>query len=146
MTTLANNSRSSAINAGKYTKAKRDEYLPVVSINVNGLKSKLKAPGFEEYIAAHDIVTLSETKHNCLDNLLGIRGFDIFSNTRKNCKTITEGQDKLQSTKRSDQNIVRPKWNPSLKQKYIYNLDESRINKIHLWWLYHLTSKYITKI
>ena len=61
MTTLANNSRSWAINAGKYPKAKRDEYLSVVSINVNGLKSKLKAPDFEEYIAAHDIVTLSET-------------------------------------------------------------------------------------
>ena len=30
------------------------------------------------------------------------------------------------------QNIVPPKWNPSLQQKYIYNLDESRINKIHL--------------
>ena len=47
-------------------------------------------------------------------------------------QTITEGQDKPQSTKRSDQNIVRPKWNPSLQQKYIDNLDESRINKIHL--------------
>ena len=47
-------------------------------------------------------------------------------------QTITEGQDKPQSTKRSDQNIVRPKWNPSLQQKYIDNLDECRINKIHL--------------
>ena len=47
-------------------------------------------------------------------------------------QTITEGQDKPQSTKRSDQNIVQPKWNPSLQQKYIDNLDESRINKIHL--------------
>ena len=91
VTTLANNSRSSAINAGKYTKAKRDEYLSVVSINVNSLKSKLKAPDFEEYIAAHDIVTLSETKLNCLDNQLEITGFDIFSNTRKNCKTSSGG-------------------------------------------------------
>ena len=46
MTILTNNSRSSAINAGKYTKAKRDEYLSVVPINVNGIKSKLKAPDF----------------------------------------------------------------------------------------------------
>ena len=91
MTILTNNSRSSAINAGKYTKAKRDEYLSVVFINVNGLKSKLKAPDFEEYIAAHDIFTLSETKLNCLDNQLEITGFDIFSKNRKNCKTSSGG-------------------------------------------------------
>ena len=57
-----------------------------VIINVNGLESKLKAPDFEEYIAAHDIVTLSETKLNCLDNQLEIIGFDIFSKLEKTVK------------------------------------------------------------
>ena len=47
-------------------------------------------------------------------------------------QTIAQGQDKPQSTKRSDQNIVRPKWNPSLQQKHIDNLNESIINKIHV--------------
>ena len=105
LTTLANNSRSSAINTGNYANAKGDEYLSVVSINVNGLKSKLKAPHFEENIAAHDIVTLSETKLNCLDNPLEITGFDIFSNTRKNCKT-SSGDVAVMVKKQKYRNIL----------------------------------------
>ena len=39
------------------------------SINVGGLKSKLKSNDFEDYISDYDIVCLSETKLNNLDTI-----------------------------------------------------------------------------
>ena len=59
-------------------------------INVNGLKSKMKGPDFDNYILHYDIVVLSKTKLNAID-IIDILGFVMFSSIREKCKHSSGG-------------------------------------------------------
>ena len=62
----------------------------MMSINVNGLKGKLKSPDFERYILHFEFIFLSETKLNNIE-ILHIDGFSLFSKNRQKCKHTSGG-------------------------------------------------------
>ena len=59
-------------------------------LNVCGLKSKLRAPDFEEYIQQYDIVCLTETKLGKGDTV-SLNNFEIFAQNRDKCKHASGG-------------------------------------------------------
>lgn len=64
--------------------------LTLLLINVCGLKSKLKSIDFEEYIQPYDLIFLTETKLDDLDEI-NINGFDIIYKNRKGAKRASGG-------------------------------------------------------
>ena len=64
--------------------------LKIVSINVCGLCSKLKTPDFEDFVNNHDIIFLTETKLDDLDNC-NISGYTLFRKNRGVCKKKSGG-------------------------------------------------------
>jgi hypothetical protein len=59
-------------------------------INICGLKSKLKAIDFEEYISSYDIVCLTETKLDEID-AIEVPGFVLHSKVRTKRKRASGG-------------------------------------------------------
>ena len=64
-----------------------EKVLNVHLINICGLKSKLKAPGFEETISHHNMIVLTETKLDDLDSI-HINNFKLINNNRKYKKRL----------------------------------------------------------
>ena len=67
-----------------------EKVLNLLLINICGLKSKLKAPVFEETICHHNMIVLTETKLDDFDSI-HINNFQFINNNRKNIKKASGG-------------------------------------------------------
>ena len=66
------------------------ENINILTLNVCGLKSKMKSPDFECYISKYDLIFLMETKLDDLDQIF-IDGFTLLTNNRKYKKRPSGG-------------------------------------------------------
>ena len=66
------------------------ENINILTLNVCGLKSKMKSPDFEFYISKYDLIFLTVTKFDYLDQI-NIDGFTTLTNNRKYKKRPSGG-------------------------------------------------------
>ena len=67
-----------------------EKILNILLVNICGLKSKLKAPDFDEAISHHNMIVLTETKLDDLDST-HINNFKLINNNRKYRKKASGG-------------------------------------------------------
>ena len=68
------------------------ENINILTLNVCGLKSKMKTPDFEFYISKYDLIFLTVTKLDVLDQII-IDGFTTLINNQKYKKRPSGGVD-----------------------------------------------------
>ena len=64
--------------------------LKIASLNVCGLQSKLMFPEFTEFIEEYDLICLSETKLDDVDQC-DVPGYTFFNKNRDRCKRKSGG-------------------------------------------------------
>ena len=83
-------SATKLINEHNYCLSPDNIWLKIVTINVGGLKSKVKYPEFQEFVSDHDIICVTETHLHMFD-VIDLDHYLIHNKIRKYCKRKSGG-------------------------------------------------------
>jgi exonuclease III len=104
--------------------------LKIISLNVCGLVSKLRNPDFVEYISFYDIICLTETKLDEVDDV-EIDGFELLASVcRTHCKAKSGGICVFVRTNLCKYVQVKEPVTCSSQCVLWFNIDERLLQKI----------------